>query len=304
MPLSTSQVPGVTGVGTVQPGPPPSRIWNRQQLSLQLRLGLACPGWSGQRFPPACHPHTHLEGYPGCPGGREGLVWGLGSRGMPWGPQEPPRPGSPSCRPDTGRASSLRAAVPALGPRPLGRGGGFPSLGSAEMPWCLLVCRIQACGQGSRVKATVTSPSRGQAWVWPEESGLRDTAVRGQPGEAGERGLGQEQGFPGQALCPGCRASLPLGSPQGVASLGMLPGAVEGPALPVCAPPGPGHPGPLRGRDGMRLLLAASPGDSLPCTRCCCSGASKGLLALLTRGQAPGGVSPWPCPTCTGIPGC
>lgn len=141
--------------------PPPSRIWNRQQLSLQLRLGLACPGWSGTRFPPALPPaRSHLEGVPRMPGWKRGPSVGPGKqRACPGAPRSLPRPGSPSCRPDPGRASSLRAVVPALGPRPRwAEEGSFPSLGSAAMPWCPLVCRIQACGQGLRVKALHDQP--------------------------------------------------------------------------------------------------------------------------------------------------
>ena len=119
MPLSTGQVPGVTGVGTVPAGP-------HLPASGTGSSCLYSPGWAWhvldgpERVPTALPPaRSHLEGVPRMPGRKRGPGVGPGKqRACPGAPRSLPRPGSPSCRPDPSRASSLRAAVPALGPRP------------------------------------------------------------------------------------------------------------------------------------------------------------------------------------------
>lgn len=77
-PLSTSQVPGVTGVT----GPHLPASGTRQPLSLSS--GWAWHVLDGPERSSHLHRHPpdHIQrGYPGSPGRREGLAWGLGSRG-------------------------------------------------------------------------------------------------------------------------------------------------------------------------------------------------------------------------------
>ena len=152
--------------------PPPSSAWNQAAAVSKLRLGLACPGRSRMQFPPALPPtRSHPEGVPRIPGQKRGPSMGPGKqRSCSGAPRSLPSPRSPSCRLDPRRESSLRAVVPALGPRPhWAREGSSPSPGAAAMPWAPAGLSCPGLTSGAQGQGcSCPAPVRGQAWVWPE----------------------------------------------------------------------------------------------------------------------------------------
>ena len=103
------QVSGSGRCPSPQVKSPESQVWALCQpaptsphleLAAAVSTAQAGPGMSWMvrnAFPLHCHPPAHIwRGYPGCPGGREGLAWGRGSRGHALGPPgASPGPGLP-----------------------------------------------------------------------------------------------------------------------------------------------------------------------------------------------------------------